>query len=765
MFDLEPSLLGMPRKFTSYRREQLEGFDWYLNECTETVVAGCLPTGWGKTLWAVSLAKLLGVKLIYEVATKALESQVMADFESIGMKCIHGQANYECVVHGDCKKGYKSGCSRRMSEACPYAVAVSEARDADLVVTNYAYALYAGLSATAFQRAGMIVCDEAHALEGQLTGYGSVKVYSREISREHNGLRSEKSGVMPSLEWAAWASDTMEAYEDDPDDDDCTHNRAWRVSRMDGNFVWQFDDRGNCTFSPIYLSGYMRRLFGSIPRVLMMSASLTEYVLRLLLPKDFRYDYRAWPVVFPQQNAPVYHIPTVKLSWRSTDEDYEKVIAAMDGIIDRRSDRKGIAQTISYARAKRVLSRSRHNGRLIWNEDGTSLGRSLARFRAADAGTVFASPSVEEGFDFPWDQCEYQIVLKFPFPNETERVIKERCTRIPSYRLNYAAQKLVQIRGRGWRSPDDRCECVAPETRILTDDLYWEEAGSLAVNRRLLCFDETGNGRKDPRRWRFGYVLKAETWRMPRVRVVFEDGEMITTPNHPWLVLGNSRDIKWVRADSLTTKTRLFRLLRPWESPDDWRSGWLAGFADGEGSLVLRAGNRNPNVTGIFIVQNEGLLSRKAISELHESGFQTGLTRNGKCLVIKVQGGFPEILRFLGQVRPARLIDKFVSLGRRERISASSYPRVLAVEKLTAGWITSLQTSTKTYVAEGMGAHNTFILDNAVRQLTGAEGKSLLPSGFRIFTVAQIPAAPPKLEPRVQEDNSTVTTTGDQSDG
>lgn len=460
MIDLDPQTLGMPAKFTSYRREQLEGFEWYLTETTETVVAGCLPTGWGKTLWAVSLAKLLGVKLVYEVATRALESQVMHDFESIGMKQIHGAANYDCFIYGDCKKGYKSECSRRMSAACPYSVAVDEARDSDLVVTNYAYALHAGLNANAFRGVGMIVCDEAHALEGQLTSYGSVKIYARDIGNDKliRKLRDEKSGIVTdNSEWLIWARCVMEYADAEDDDDDSLYNRAERVSRMDSNFVWQFDDRGNCTFSPIYLSAYMRRLFGSVPRILMMSASLTEYVLRLLLPKDFAYDYRAWPVVFPQQNAPVYHIPTVKLSWKSTDEDYEKVISTADRIVDSRLDRRGIVHSVSYARARRFAEHSAHSRRFIRNESAADLGKCLELFRRT-ADAVFVSASVEEGFDFEGEQCEFQIVLKFPFPNETDRVIKERCSRISSYRLNFAAQKLVQMRGRGWRSATDRCE-------------------------------------------------------------------------------------------------------------------------------------------------------------------------------------------------------------------------------------------------------------------------------------------------------------------
>ena len=121
----------------------------------------------------------------------------------------------------------------------------------------------------------------------------------------------------------------------DEDDKDLL-DRLRRVTRMHANWVWQFDDRGHVTFEPVRLSGFTSRLFAGVPRVLLMSASLSEFTLKLLLPPDLAYEYRAWPPVFPQDHAPVYHIPTVKLNWKSTDEDYKKVIDATDDIIDAR---------------------------------------------------------------------------------------------------------------------------------------------------------------------------------------------------------------------------------------------------------------------------------------------------------------------------------------------------------------------------------------------------------------------------------------------
>jgi Rad3-related DNA helicase len=460
---ISPADLGLPPKFASFRPPQRQALDWLDSECTAQLSAACLPTGSGKTATAVAYARLLDVKAVYLVATKVLEKQVMDDFKSIGMVCLHGRSNYDCPNYGDCDRGAEENCSLAKTLGCEYTAAVEAAMMSDLVVSNYAYWLYSGgIENRAFANVGLLIGDEFHRAEDQVSGYAEIKVYASEIGK-HNW---DRSGLMyaagdhdaPSDEWRVWAFETYEKCDKNDDDGKDLANRCARIIKMGRNWVWQFDDRGHCTFTPIRISQFTRSLYSGVPRVLLMSASLNEFVLRLVLPSDAGHDYRSWSSVFPPQNAPVYHIPTRKLSWKSTDEDYRAVLAVSDEIIRSREDRKGILHTVSYARTKRVLQSSAHVRRFIWNESAGDLSDSLGRFRTAPPGTVLVSPSVEEGFDFPGDLCEYQILVKFPFPNETNRVIKERCRQIPGYRLHAAAQKVVQIKGRPVRSEKDRAE-------------------------------------------------------------------------------------------------------------------------------------------------------------------------------------------------------------------------------------------------------------------------------------------------------------------
>lgn len=473
-FDLTPDDLGLPPKFDRYRLCQRQALSWFDDDCTLAITAACLPTGAGKTALGVSLAGMLGVKTVYAVATKALADQVHQDFESVGMADIRGRANYTCPNYRNCDDGHQSRCSLHLTTRCPYTAALERAKYSELIVTNYSYWLNARRhNGKALERKGrpveLLICDEAHALESQLSGFAAVKIYASELGPH----MFPQSGIMGPFiggsygddtrakDWHVWAVRQIDLLMGRNDEDEADLvDRCKRILKMNRNWVWQFESHsGHVTFSPIRVGGFAQGLFGSVPHILLMSASLNEFVLeRILGLSADSYDYRSWASVFPGQNSPVYHVPTRKLSWKSTDEDYKTVIEAMDAIIDRRSDRKGIIHTVSYARTQRALQHSRHRDKFIWNKNAADLSAALERFRENQGGGLLVTPSVEEGFDFPGDQAEYQVLIKFPFPNETQRVIKERCTQIPGYRLHYAAQKVVQIKGRPVRSETDRSE-------------------------------------------------------------------------------------------------------------------------------------------------------------------------------------------------------------------------------------------------------------------------------------------------------------------
>ncbi len=265
--------------------------------------------------------------------------------------------------------------------------------------------------------------------------------------------------------------------------------------------------------------------------------------------------------------------------------------------------------------------------------------------------------------------------------------------------------------------------CMTPETRVLTNDLRWAPAGDLHVGDGLLAFNEhvRPGGR---RRMEFATVL-ANT---PRYEDVFavelDTGETLyATAEHPWLVStqsGAGNKHRWRRTDELLgsapkrkgdfpkKSTLLYRVFEPWNVETSWDAGWLAGAYDGEGSIARHGSNGNVQSQIVFN-QNAGVVLDTAQQLLKERGFELAVSDARACRRLRINGGKDEKLRFLGQIRPARLLEKWQTLdpGRLQQLRAV---RVLQVTTVGRREIAALGTTSGTYIAEGFGVHNSFDL-------------------------------------------------------
>lgn len=284
----------------------------------------------------------------------------------------------------------------------------------------------------------------------------------------------------------------------------------------------------------------------------------------------------------------------------------------------------------------------------------------------------------------------------------------------------YGIPKLGGASGRGWS-----WYCVTPETRVLTVDLRWVPAGDLKAGQMLIGFDEnstTGMGAK--RRLKPSRVITNIPIKRPVYKVILSDGtELRSSAEHPWLVFksnGVSAKLLWTMTKDLKVGQAVPRFFKPWSESTSPTASYLSGIYDGEGSLCVqsvKAGangyvhpNRGPY--RVDFAQNEGLVLNKGVGALRALGFDASIVANKReeCRTVFVRGGITETFRLLGTVRPVRLIDKFVKqfqeapmlgqIPRAERLT------IISVEYEGVVEVAGLQTSSKTYFAEGFGAHN-----------------------------------------------------------
>lgn len=527
-----PSDLGFdPSFFPEYRERQ---FNAALNLTTpERFSMLSAPTGTGKSLIYMTASRLLDARTLVLVSTKGLQAQLEAEFESVGITNMMGQGNYRCVAvdrslrdfgrrgamcdEGPCKVGVY--CSLRFEGGCHYYDAQARARDANIVVTNYSYWMTLGqysdpLALGAFD---LLILDEAHAAPDLLSDFCSVTLYRDEISKLL-GLTTPalSDGIVAWVDWAlsslrtaqvkvAVQQERLKVAMTGPDRLDTVRTLlrltdiARGLERLSGASQWRDSEGGvretvmpgreihwvsesipstsprgpSIRFTPVWAHAYAEPvLFRGVPKVALLSATLTRSVAKYLGIPDSQLDYNEMASTFDPRRRPLYYIPTTRVD-RNMNEGAKRLwVNQIDRVIAGRLDRKGIIHSRSYDRAAEIVRRSKH-AHLMMTHTTATLRDTVAEFKAAKAPAILVSPSVETGFDFPGDECRYQILSKVPFIDGRSPLIQARAKSDDGYLNHVAAITLIQQCGRGMRSRDD-----AAESFIFDDHFRWFRAAA-----------------------------------------------------------------------------------------------------------------------------------------------------------------------------------------------------------------------------------------------------------------------------------------------
>lgn len=507
---LTPIEFGLPPKFNEWRKGQLEAMDQIIL-APERFVTICAPTGFGKSLVYMAASHMIGKRAVVCTSTKGLQDQLQADFAALSQD-IRGQSNYLCnaagqfgldstttVEMGPCHGGEECGLK---FGGCEYYDRYRLAQRAGIVVTNYALWMTdrkreVSQRLNSVKPVEILVLDEAHDAPEALAGHVATEMRYDVINRcglaevRWPGIKDDEQGV-----WKAWAEGVSGYLEDEIEEGMRTvvktgdrklarrvqtWKRAMReitkVAEMQGEWViesaanadWRVKKYGPIVrFDPLWPAQYAESvLFRGAKKVVLVSATVRPKTAALLGIPPQQNNFLEYQSSFPLASRPVIHVPTVQMSHRMTEWATLQWIQMIDRILDSRGDRNGIVHTVSYDRAKLISLNSRHSSRMLLH-DSESRSRTVEQFKSSSTGTILVSPSVDTGYDFPLTQCEYQIIAKVPFVNNSGKLMKARLANDKQYSNYMTALTLVQMTGRGMRSADDRCETI-----ILDDNIGW----------------------------------------------------------------------------------------------------------------------------------------------------------------------------------------------------------------------------------------------------------------------------------------------------
>lgn len=524
--------MGAPAKFNKWRQLQVEAVLAGSDSKKRFVVQG-MPTGSGKSLVYVSQALLTDARTCILTSTKALQAQLLGDFTESGLIEIRGLNSYECVEgrpdgrFGDMKReGYRAergmpmmcdeapcqsgaSCHRRES-GCGYYDAFNRAAliTSKLIVTNYAYFMSINRFGEGLGEFDLLVLDEAHNAIDELGGFIGTSLNPAEIE----SVLPPDAHLLPAgadqMDWKSWgaywnaavirALDAIKASikESERTGDARTaepasygalrrakelrnlQRKLETVAGMAGDWVidWSEDSRGRpiVKFDPVWPGEYAESvLFQGAKKVVMVSATVRPKTATMLGIDPADLDFREYPSTFKVANRPVIYIPTAHMNQRAAASGKAEWHTRIDQIIARRLDRKGIIHTVSYPRAREIYMGSQYRDRMLVH-DPTNTREIIARFKESTRPLVLVSPVLDTGYDFPGDQCRYQIIAKVPFPVMVDKVTKARSERDKEYRDYVTMIKLVQMAGRICRSEEDW-----GETLIIDSDFgwWWGKAG------------------------------------------------------------------------------------------------------------------------------------------------------------------------------------------------------------------------------------------------------------------------------------------------
>lgn len=500
-----PGELGFPQKFTAWRPAQIQALDC-LMASTARFVGIVAPCGFGKALFGMAATRLCPdvERAVYCTSTRGLQDQADRDFRDLGLLDVRGQQNYPCIAlepgsalsryrnrrkasatcdEGPCHVGVvchhaPDPKAPHVAPYCAYYNRVWRAQRGDLVSTNYAYWQTAGAYGQGLGEFDLLVCDEAHSAITELERFLVFDLSTEDAGRVQSTL---SMALVTTADWQQWGAthhrrlhdrlDYLEKSTPPYSGEDAAERR--RLKQLEGKLEqlatldpeqWVVErDKWRVRFSPLDVRRYAEKfLWRGVPKVICMSATLTEKTLDMLgIPAGEREIFE-FPSTFPVARRLVYAFDAaieVRVSAKMTAQDQELWLERIDTWIDDRRDRKGVIHCVSYDRGRYLVEHSRHRDLMLFHERGDAqLG--VDALKAHHGPAILVSPSIMTGIDLPGEECRWQVIAKLPLPDNRGPIMQARIAVDADYSWYVAMQDIEQAVGRGMRAEDDWCETL-----------------------------------------------------------------------------------------------------------------------------------------------------------------------------------------------------------------------------------------------------------------------------------------------------------------
>jgi Rad3-related DNA helicase len=477
-------------------------------------------TGVGKSAIAYTVSKCLDEKLSDEdgsskgtwfvTTQKVLQDQYVKDYSSKGLKSIKSSSNYTCKFKrgNTCSDSFKELRAEEKGtkfwNACSFNCVYRKEKEAFLAasdsVTNYPYFLTEATYSGKISRRNLLVIDEAHNTETELSKFIEVAVTERfakstlklSVPKDKTQFQTYnwiKDVYFPKLSsHRKHVKGMLEKYSGIKEKLKNFISLARQIELLDGHYEkfkrfleiydkenWVFDyEKGygrksdRIIFKPIDVSPYAEQIVFRLGRkILMMSATILDhkgFCESLGIPGD-QVSFISLPSPFPVKNRPIFFCPIGKMSMSEIDKTLPKLSEGVKSILDQHKNEKGIIHAHSYKIANYLKGALKDKRILV--HDSSNRDLVLRKHLKSKDPTVLLTPSMTEGIDLVGETSRFQVICKVPYPYLGDKLVKKRMNRWRWWYPLQTAKTVVQSVGRSVRNNEDHAV-----TYILDSD--WE---------------------------------------------------------------------------------------------------------------------------------------------------------------------------------------------------------------------------------------------------------------------------------------------------
>jgi Rad3-related DNA helicase len=469
-------------------------------------------TGVGKSAVGLTIARYLSQTpstkgsnpsgAYFLTTQKILQEQYVKDFGGFSgpMKSIKSSTNYTCSFNKktSCGEGLRAlrtaEKGSKFWKACTFNCVYRVAKDGFLKspegVTNFPYFLAETQYAGKLTPRQVLVIDEAHNVDSELSKFVEVTISNR-FCKSFLNLEIPKGYT--TAKYVAWIKEMyipviagklkhleqmLERYIglkekirsgefasiakkfEIMDKHVCKVRRFLELYNSENWVMNEIVAGGRAgrkiEFKPIDVAPFANEMlyqFGDI--VILMSATILDKDAFIecigVPPEDCAFLSLQSP--FPAENRPVVYSGIGKMSSKSIDETLPRMVEAVKAILAQHKSEKGIIHCHSYKVANYIKRNIRNSRLLLHNSDNREA--VLEKHLKGTKPTVLISPSMTEGVDLKGDLSRFQIICKVPYPYLGDKLVRKKMNKWKWWYPLQTAKTIVQATGRSVRSKED----------------------------------------------------------------------------------------------------------------------------------------------------------------------------------------------------------------------------------------------------------------------------------------------------------------------